>query len=602
MKRYVTALSLLILFILFAVFIQYRQHTNTVIKIISPEVLQIDLNSNGTADDNEIICLPDIESFSLVLKDKSPEFAKNLNLSGADNISLNYAADEFANNLLSAKQVNLKFTGERNHNCRYAEIFVDNEKYSDLLFASGLAAKNGMYLKEQLRTQLKAAQKLNLVILNHKSYKYHKLNCDYGLLSSDYTIIPHSQIPKDAKPCKFCHVAKKKTKTSNTLQSKNIQPELSKTVMTDGNLRLILTDFTKNLKPDRNCDDNACLAILDAVNSAQKSIDIAVYGMDKIPAIYNALLAAKDRNVKIRMVYDKSSTPDKEYYKETHEIAKLADEFASDYSKNEPAYTNQLMHNKFFIIDKQKVITGSMNVSRTGTSGYNANSVLVIESADIAELYTAEFEQMLSGKFHNKKNKLTLPRKFNIGESTVSIYFSPYDKTMQYIIPLIDNAINYIYIPAFLITHNELTEALIRAKRRNVDVRVIVDANSTFTKNSKHSVLRENGILLKTENYAGKMHSKSIIIDDYYVVSGSMNFSNSGENKNDENLLIISNPKFAQMYEEYFIYLWEKIPDIYMKRNARAEGLESIGSCFDGVDNNFDGLIDSEDPACRDNN
>ena len=150
-----------------------------------------------------------------------------------------------------------------------------------------------------------------------------------------------------------------------------------------------------------------------------------------------------------------------------------------------------------------------------------------------------------------------------------------------------------------MITHTKLSEALVRAKARGVDVRVIIDANSTSTKHTKHGFLRDKGVLLKTEIFAGKMHSKSIIADDRYVIMGSMNFSNSGENKNDENMLIIDNPKLAKFYKEFFLYLWAKIPDRWLHSNARAEGKDSIGSCTDGIDNNFDGKTDSEDPACR---
>ena len=38
-------------------------------------------------------------------------------------------------------------------------------------------------------------------------------------------------------------------------------------------------------------------------------------------------------------------------------------------------------------------------------------------------------------------------------------------------------------------------------------------------------LLEEYGIAIKTENYAGKMHSKSMIVDDKYTIIGSMNFS-----------------------------------------------------------------------------
>ena len=353
------------------------------------------------------------------------------------------------------------------------------------------------------------------------------------------------------------------------------------------------------LKPDRTCTEKACIELVNEIDKAENSIDMAVYGMNLIPKLYDALHNAKLRGVKIRIVYDKSSSPDKDYYTETSEYLKLADELKSDYLPDKPNFSNKIMHNKFIIIDNKTVFTGSMNLSASGLSGYNSDAVVIINSYEIAKLYTAEFEQMLSGKFHELKTKPQLQNDFTLDGTKISIYFSPYDKASEKIIPIIDNARKYIYVPAYLITHQGITSALIRAKQRNIDVKIIIDTNSTSTRNTKYLMLRQNKIPVKTENYAGKLHSKSMIIDDKYVITGSMNFSNSGENKNDENVLIIENPKLAKEYKEFFTYLWSKIPDIYLTQNARAESKDSIGSCTDGIDNDFDGLIDAKDPGCR---
>ena len=95
------------------------------------------------------------------------------------------------------------------------------------------------------------------------------------------------------------------------------------------------------------------------------------------------------------------------------------------------------------------------------------------------------------------------------------------------------------------------------------------------------------------------MHSKSILIDDEYLIIGSMNFSYSGENRNDENMLIIRDPALTKFYKQYFIHQWNNIPDKWLKYVPRAEGKDSIGSCSDGIDNNYDGFTDTNDPACK---
>ena len=142
-------------------------------------------------------------------------------------------------------------------------------------------------------------------------------------------------------------------------------------------------------------------------------------------------------------------------------------------------------------------------------------------------------------------------------------------------------------------------DALVNAKKRGVKVKIIADATNTNATKSKIELLRNAKIPVKVENYAGKVHSKSIIIDDKYIVAGSMNFSNSGENRNDENVLIIEDLRLAKYYKGFFEYLWKKIPDKYLQHNVRAESKYSIGSCSDGIDNNFDGKIDKNDIGCQ---
>ena len=218
---------------------------------------------------------------------------------------------------------------------------------------------------------------------------------------------------------------------------------------------------------------------------------------------------------------------------------------------------------------------------------------------------TTEIREELPEEY---KNKNFIPKdivdkvleKLKIDEKNIlSVYFSPTDKIITtQILPAINKARKYIYISSFIITHKEIENALISAQLRGIDVKVITDATSANGKYSIHNSLRQNNIPVKIENKAGKMHSKSIVVDDEFVFVGSMNLTRSGENKNDENILLIENSEAAKVFKEQFLYLFESIPDIYLTKTPRAEGLESAGSCFDGIDNDFDGLIDAEDTGC----
>jgi len=478
--------------------------------------------------------------------------------------------------------VKLLFTGKKDNDCVFADIKIDNNSYRQKLLISGFGI-DSRNLNDKFYKNLETARNIELVILNHKSNKYHKLNCEYGLAAHDAIIVPLKQLSSSSIPCKFCHV--QKTKENNKMSVTYPQ------IISNGNLKMYLTDSTTKLKPDSRCESMVCKGILKSINNSKKSIDIALYGWDDVPVIYNALKHAKLRGVKLRIVYDFS---DKNYYPNTDKLVSLADISKPDSNKG-------LMHNKFIIIDNAEIYTGSMNFSKTGLSGFNTNNIFYIKSNEIAGIYKKEFEQMLSGKFKTQKS-IMYPKTFIFGDIKITPFFSPQNKIItKEIIPLINNANNYIYMPIFIITHSELAKSLINAKQRGVDVKIIVDATNPNATKSKIKLLRNSGIEIKTENFAGKLHSKSIIIDDKYIISGSMNFTNSGENKNDENVLLIENYKLANFYKNFFIYYWDKIPDKYLKINPSSEGKASIGSCSDGVDNNYDGNIDIKDKHCTNN-
>lgn len=327
------------------------------------------------------------------------------------------------------------------------------------------------------------------------------------------------------------------------------------------------------------------------IENAEHEISFAIYGLRGQDTILKALMDAQERDVNIKGVVD-SDSHDKNYYSDTYALYKYF-EIVSDHK-------SAIMHNKFFIIDKSIVWSGSSNISDTGTGGYNANNCLVMSDVNIADIYLKEFNQMFyEKKFHNKKELLTY-EDIQTEDSLVSIYFSPKSNTYENGLKrLIQNAHKYIFIPVFYLTHKDLAQQLIYAKNRGVEIKIILDATAARNRYSMHRELRKNGIEVKVENFGGKMHIKSIIVDDKYIVSGSMNLTKAGNSKNDENTIVVQNSNLAKQYKSYFVKLWESIPKKYLYKDPNPESSESGNSCNDGIDNDFDHQIDIKDKACQ---
>lgn len=509
-------------------------------------------------DNGEIFKVKGLESFDPYFSSRNKELASKLNLSEEDAFVTGNLGKYWARNILEGRKINIYGSEIIYHKFNYRSIFMN----------SPYCIKDGRFVNSKASEKvIKTVKRTNYRILNLETDKVYPISPDF--IPENYIVIKGGYKKKKKKKKKH---TEKKTEHTTTIELKDF--------------KLLLTDFTQKLKPDRKCSSNICKEILSNINQAQSSIDIAIYGYSSVPAIEQAIKNAQQRGVKIRLVHDMDSKGNN-IYENTLNLAKLIQNTQSDRNSKEASF---IMHNKFYIFDNKTVITGSANLSHTDMSGYNSNAVVVINSEEAANIYRREFEQMYEGRFHSVKTSMN---------KTSNIYFSPQDKTITNgVLPLIKGAKNYIYIPAFIVIENRIIEELISAKKRGIDVRIIADALNASAGHSRVKDLRENGVPVKIENYAGKMHSKTMIIDDKYLLLGSMNFSYSGENRNDENFIILANPEAAKFYKSFFLYLWDKIPDKWLKYYPKAEGLDSVGSCSDGIDNDYDGLIDSADEGC----
>ena len=124
-------------------------------------------------------------------------------------------------------------------------------------------------------------------------------------------------------------------------------------------------------------------AIVDAIDRAKHTIDIAIYTFTSRP-IARALLEAMDAGVKVRIVMDREQSRDR--YSKYRYLKK----------RGVPIELHRgdgLMHNKFAVIDTQIVITGSFNWTASAEL-YNYENLLVINSPQLARIYEEEFTRL----------------------------------------------------------------------------------------------------------------------------------------------------------------------------------------------------------------
>lgn len=140
----------------------------------------------------------------------------------------------------------------------------------------------------------------------------------------------------------------------------------------------------------------------------------------------------------------------------------------------------------------------------------------------------------------------------------VGVYFPPYEGSHKPIIQLYDGAEKYIHLAIYSLTKDEFSEALIRAHKRGVEVKVLIDKGQALDKKADDEMLEAAGVGLRRSKGDGSMHNKFAVIDGIIVCTGSYNLSERATTKNDENYVIIKDKETAQKYEAQFEKLWEK--------------------------------------------
>lgn len=130
-----------------------------------------------------------------------------------------------------------------------------------------------------------------------------------------------------------------------------------------------------------------------------------------------------------------------------------------------------------------------------------------------------------------------------------TICFTPGNKCTEHITDTIDKSKRSILVQAYEFTSRPIAESLIRAKNRGIDVKVVLDESQIHSKYSIINELFKQNIPIWIDFKPAIAHSKLMIIDNRKIITGSFNFTHSAQERNAENLLIIS--KNRSLVDQY---------------------------------------------------
>lgn len=389
------------------------------------------------------------------------------------------------------------------------------------------------------------------------------------------------------------------------------------------------SSYTDSYKQVNRPGDNLEKIVLEQIASAKQSIDLAVEEIS-LPTIAQALVEKHKAGVKVRWITEDDyvepwgsitleqsldlSEGDQEIWAEFDGLidadndGELSEEEVAEreiytlFNNNGVPWIDDtadgskgsgLMHHKFMVVDNQKVVTGSANYTLSGMHGDldipdsfgNAEHLVVIDSPELAALYTQEFGIMwgdgpggLSNSIFGVKKSNRPAQTVQVGDVQIQVHFSPsgakvpYDQTSGGLIAAnLNQAQKSVDFAQFVFSDQELANILGRLRtEKGIEVRGVSDPNFAYQRYS--STLDMWGLKLadklcklypeiypwaKPATQVGvpvlgstdKLHHKFAVIDGQTVITGSQNWSNAGNRENDENVLVIQSPVVAAHFE-----------------------------------------------------
>jgi phosphatidylserine/phosphatidylglycerophosphate/cardiolipin synthase-like enzyme len=299
---------------------------------------------------------------------------------------------------------------------------------------------------------------------------------------------------------------------------------------------------------DQRPDSPLLKAVIADIGQAERTVDLAVFDID-LRDLTDALLAAKKRDVTVRLVVDSENLIAPEVAEVTGQMQQAGIAITFD-------ERSAFMHNKFIVIDRRVLWLGSWNMT-TNDTYRNNNNMLRLRSQLAADAYQKEFQAMFDGQFGTRKPIIIHPA-IRLDETPIDLHFSPTDGVAQYILTEIGRARRSIQFMAFSFTSDDIASAMVDRRSAGLSVQGVMERQNVEGTGAAFQQLDRGGVEVLEDGNCYILHHKVIIIDEQIVITGSYNFTNSAEQSNDENLVIIADKELAAQYIAEFERVWEQ--------------------------------------------
>ncbi len=302
------------------------------------------------------------------------------------------------------------------------------------------------------------------------------------------------------------------------------------------------------------------------IEASRSSVDIVMFSVNLKDAP-DALLRARDRGVKVRLIINEAHA----FSRPSAEVKKLLAAEGIEVRTLRGTRSYGVNHNKIGVFDRSVVSLGSYNWT-FGATFSNLENLLVARHPVYVDGYIRYFDWMwakarkpeqgpspeLPAGYYGVPPQDPAPAQSLNGTPVPAYLFSPGSDTEVRLAAIIDAARRAVDAVTFTFSSKTLADALIRAHRRGVKVRFLMDeemardsaiAKYTFDNGVPFRVRRG-----RTEK--GALHNKYAILDGQILATGSFNWTANASVNSFENVAFVSDTGALKAYPDKYDWFY----------------------------------------------
>ncbi len=266
---------------------------------------------------------------------------------------------------------------------------------------------------------------------------------------------------------------------------------------------------------------------LSFIQDTRYSLDVCVYGISD-PEVLHMLQERALEGVRVRIITENQNAM--EVYGIRGAVVIVDDDAG-------------LMHTKYMISDETRVWCGSANLTTTSLDQH-ANHIIFMDQPYQVQRFMSHFEQSFLGVFKSQRTP-AYPKH--------GIFFGPEDDPFIRIMEVLETVRHELLIGAYAFTDYRIASFLMILSSKGIRVRTLADPSWNLSNRSSAipKIVHFSPVVLA--NVEGALfHDKYMIVDRTIVLFGSYNFTEAASSRNDEVLIISSDPALVSGFLAHF--------------------------------------------------